>query len=88
MTNDEILGDVIVRFAVLEQLTLNLAGAMARQARDPREAVDALISDLRDQFSEAGGNGPGDPAFIDSVGSHLDVLEQRLFALVPAAGDL
>lgn len=88
MTNDEILGDVIVRFAILEQLTLNLAGVMAKQARDPREAVDALFSDLRDQFAERGANGPPDDAFIESVGSHLELLERRLYALVPSTGDV
>ena len=77
---DEQLGDLVVRFAVVESLTLHLAAAMADTQGNPTKAAQAILADLREAFST--GSNPAVESFEKQARSHLDRLEPRLLRLV------
>ena len=77
---DEQLENLIVRFAVIETLTLHLAAYLADGAGKPREAALAILSDIRGSFDTGGA--PAVVAFEGMARDYIDRLEPRLLRLV------
>lgn len=57
MSAEEDINELVVRFAVIEQLLINVAGAMSSEPDNPSAMVAAIINDLQAQFAlEPDGN--------------------------------
>lgn len=51
MSAEEDINELVVRFAVIEQLLINVAGAMSSETANPSAMVAAIINDLQAQFA-------------------------------------
>ncbi len=78
----ERLDDIVVRFAVIEQLVLNLVADMSAQSEKPAATIAQVISDLRTQFSDAGELDELGKAFVYRAQVQLDQTEARLMRLI------
>lgn len=75
------LDDIVVRFAVIEQLVLNHVADMSAQSEKPAATIARVISDLRTQFSDAGELDDLAKAFVYRAQVQLDQTEARLMRL-------
>lgn len=81
MTTDR-FDDLAVRFAVTEQLVLELAAFLARLTEDPSGEAANLMDDLRDRFDPKSGDDAAMKAFKVLAQDHVGLLEQRIGVLL------